>query len=94
MAKYRKRPVVVEATQFHREQHFDGKHVTLAGVETRIVLGEREFFIRTLEGDHIVSEGGFVITGVIGERYPCKPDVFALTYEPVGRPGEVGDEDG
>jgi dCMP deaminase len=43
--------------------------------------------IRTLEGPHIVSPGDWVITGVLNEKYPCKPEVFALTYEParVGR---------
>ncbi len=40
-------------------------------------------YIETLEGAHIVSEGDWIITGVKGERYPCKPDVFKRTYEPV-----------
>lgn len=41
-------------------------------------------WIDTLEGGHIVCPGDWVITGVKGERYPCKPDVFAATYEQVG----------
>lgn len=40
-------------------------------------------WIDTLEGGHIVCPGDWVITGVKGERYPCKPDVFAATYEAV-----------
>lgn len=40
-------------------------------------------WIDTLEGGHIVCPGDWIITGVKGERYPCKPDVFAQTYEPV-----------
>lgn len=40
-------------------------------------------WIDTLEGGHIVCPGDFVITGVKGERYPCKPDIFAQTYEAV-----------
>lgn len=40
-------------------------------------------WIDTLEGGHIVCPGDFIITGVKGERYPCKPDIFAATYEPV-----------
>lgn len=40
-------------------------------------------WIDTLEGGHIVCPGDWVITGVKGERYPCKPGVFAATYEPV-----------
>lgn len=39
-------------------------------------------WIDTLEGGHIVCPGDFVITGVKGEHYPCKPDIFAATYEP------------
>lgn len=38
-------------------------------------------WIDTLEGGHIVCPGDWVITGVHGERYPCKPDIFAQTYE-------------
>jgi hypothetical protein len=40
-------------------------------------------WIDTLEGGHTVCPGDFIITGVQGERYPCKPDIFAETYEPV-----------
>ena len=40
--------------------------------------------IKTLEGDMIASPGDFIITGVQGEQYPCKPDIFHATYEPVG----------
>ena len=37
--------------------------------------------IRTLEGDHLVTPGDWIITGIQGEHYPCKPDIFAATYE-------------
>lgn len=40
-------------------------------------------WIDTLEGGHNVCPGDWIITGVKGERYPCKPDIFAATYEPV-----------
>ncbi|WP_205665603.1 hypothetical protein [Georhizobium profundi] len=40
-------------------------------------------FIETLEGGHIVTPGDWIIQGVNGEFYPCKPDIFAKTYEPV-----------
>lgn len=40
-------------------------------------------WIDTLEGGHVVCPGDWIITGVKGERYPCKPDIFAQTYEPV-----------
>lgn len=42
---------------------------------------EVEMIIPTLEGDHHVSPGDYIITGVHGEQYPCKPDIFAKTYE-------------
>ena len=42
----------------------------------------RHGWIDTLEGGHIVCPGDYVITGVNGERYPCKPDIFHKTYEP------------
>lgn len=41
-------------------------------------------WIDTLEGGHIVCPGDWIITGVKGEHYPCKPDIFAATYEPAG----------
>jgi hypothetical protein len=40
-------------------------------------------WIETLEGGHIVCPGDYIITGVKGERYPCKPDIFEATYEKV-----------
>jgi len=46
-------------------------------------------WIDTLEGGHIVCPGDFIITGVKGERYPCKPDVFEATYEPAEVEREV-----
>lgn len=40
-------------------------------------------YIKTLEGKHFISPGDYIITGIKGERYPCKPDIFEQTYEPV-----------
>ena len=48
-----------------------------------IKMGDGEYRIETLEGDHFVSEGDFIIKGVEGEFYPCKPDIFKRTYEEV-----------
>jgi hypothetical protein len=83
MPQFRKKPVVIEAEQFFRDKHFDGKHVLVEGVDTSVREGARQFFIRTLEGDMIVNDGDWVITGVMGEKYPCKPDIFEATYEAV-----------
>ena len=45
--------------------------------------GDGTLTITTLEGDHRANEGDYIIRGVKGELYPCKPDIFASTYEPV-----------
>lgn len=44
---------------------------------------DKEMYIETLEGTHKASVGDWIITGVHGEQYPCKPDIFEKTYEPV-----------
>ncbi len=74
--KFRKKPVVIEATQWF--QH--GDH---PAVQERWDSGDPVFFINTIEGDHIVSHGDWIITGVKGEHYACKPDIFEMTYERV-----------
>lgn len=86
MPKYRKLPVVIEA-----EEWFPGKKVEGVVPCIRQVPVFDEFDrpwqsfmgIKTLEGDMEVSPGDFVITGVNGEKYPCKPDIFWKTYEPI-----------
>lgn len=69
--KFRKKPVVIEATQWYKL----GDHP-----EVKPYNGNFGW-IDTLEGGHIVSPGDWVITGVQGEHYPCKPDIFEQTYE-------------
>lgn len=44
---------------------------------------DNEMIIHTLEGDHHASVGDYIITGVKGEQYPCKPDIFEATYEEI-----------
>jgi hypothetical protein len=53
--------------------------------------GTDPFIIKTLEGEMTVSPGDWIIQGVNGELYPCKPDIFEKTYEPVEERAEVGD---
>ena len=82
MAKYRKKPVVIEAVQI-TDATFDDPHPNpghIAGVIYDPV--KRCVFIDTLEGQHRGDLGDWIITGVKGELYPCKPDIFAATYEP------------
>lgn len=81
MPQFRKRPVVIEAVQW------DGKLTTLVqlGNYTTPVgqdLGSRDLTIETLEGYITAKPGDWVIKGVKGELYPCKPDIFAETYDP------------
>jgi hypothetical protein len=125
MPKFRKKPVVIEASQWfkngdHPEDYSqdedgieNGEPVKIAaayrrehGWEGSIVRyyrhpdvpGERvcskcgntmhvHGWIDTLEDGHNVCPGDWIITGVQGERYPCKPDIFAATYEPVESEG-------
>lgn len=85
MAKYRKKPVVVEAFQYNGTLT-DKFGLWLAPSWSAKALKENvmyydgpELYIKTLEGDHHVSVGDFIIRGVHGELYPCKPDIFAKT---------------
>jgi hypothetical protein len=97
--KFRKKPVVVEAYQwlevspfqegvkrdvdYYRHPRGDGqtpcKHCG--------VIMHEHGWIDTLEGGHIVCPKDWIITGVNGEKYACKPDIFAKTYEPSGGEG-------
>jgi hypothetical protein len=76
--RFRKKPVVIEAEQFHvaiAPLPFSGQRVCC--------LGPKGWYVETLEGPLHISDGDWIIRGVKGEFYPCKPDIFALTYEPV-----------
>lgn len=90
MPKFRKKPVVVEAVQWFKF----GDHpevVLFNSWDTPLSRECKECgktyhehgWVSTLEGGHIVCPGDYIITGVKGEHYPCKPDIFAATYEPV-----------
>ena len=57
---------------------FRKKPVIIEAYQTEV-----EMVISTLEGDMIASPGDWIITGVNGEQYPCKPDIFEKTYEPM-----------
>ena len=81
MPKFRKKPVVVEARLFDPGvDHDEALEVV------KWCSGEATYegcVITTLEGDHLASPGDWVIKGVKGEFYPCKPDIFDATYEAV-----------
>ena len=96
--KYRKKPVVIEAVKWTGENieealKFiqDGKpdftHLPSDGVHIVPGVGhtpvDGKLYIPTLEGQITASPGDWIIKGVKGEFYPCKPDIFEQTYEPV-----------
>ncbi len=81
--KYRKKPVVIEAVQITNDT-FDKEHPNpehIIGVIYDPIKRCAE--IKTLEGIMIANLGDWIITGVQGEHYPCKPDIFEQTYEKV-----------
>lgn len=81
MAKYRKKPVVIEAIQV-TDDTFDADHPNLDLIPGLTYHPqERTVTISTLEGVMIANLGDWIITGVKGEHYPCKPDIFEATYE-------------
>lgn len=97
--KYRKKPVVIEAFQMTHLRRFDnadwpnwlhakwneGFHGDngVFPANMHFVDAGEELAIRTLEGIHLVSFDDWIIQGVKGELYPCKPDIFEMTYEEV-----------
>jgi hypothetical protein len=105
MPKFRKKPVVIDATQWFKNgdhpndyakdevkaNEWEGQIVryyrTPAGDGSDVCKHCQQImhvhgWIDTLEGGYIVCPGDWIITGIKGENYPCKPDIFEATYEP------------
>jgi hypothetical protein len=76
---YKKKPIKIEAIQFtgHNQKEIlsfgDGSIKNIGSI----------LYINTLEGKLTISEGDYVIKGIKGEIYPCKPDIFLASYDPV-----------
>jgi len=84
MAKYCKKPVIVEAIRWIGDiESFEEIQALNPGVTLVPDWTSDTICIPTLEGDHTASLGDFIIRGVHGELYPCKPDIFEETYEEV-----------
>lgn len=95
MAKFRKKPVVIEAVQWHKHGDHSAVRKTSYTEVAKILhtsgcSREEPYWswevlgvVETLEGDHVVIPGDWIIRGVNGEYYPCKPDIFEKTYEAV-----------
>lgn len=88
MAKYRKKPVVIEAFKWTGDEHQTEDPIwIIEAMRNRKVwfnnLGTEKvnLEIETLEGNHIANRGDYIIMGVKGELYPCKSDIFEMTYE-------------
>jgi hypothetical protein len=90
--KYRKKPVIIEAVQWTGKNHREMYDFLTDDINDYIKPNGDNFYIdhnkirggliiKTLEGEHVASIGDFIIKGVNGEYYPCKPDIFEKTYE-------------
>lgn len=109
--QYRKKSIVVEAEQWFKvEEVSPGKfNLDVIQFKNRYLSADRECdrcsyprkyhgWVDTLEGGHAVCPGDWIITGVAGEKYPCKPVIFERTYEQldgspvVSKPREIPDE--
>jgi hypothetical protein len=80
MGYYRKKPVVIEAIQLVDENLVQLLEFCGDKIKSHPMIG---VVIETLEGDMLASKGDYIIKGVKGEFYPCKPDIFEMTYESV-----------
>jgi hypothetical protein len=89
MAKYKKKPVIIDAIQWNGTnfdeimnfiEDFHGNKFNYENEEERAIK-EGTLFIQTLEGMHTANTNDWIIKGVAGEFYPCKPDIFEKTYE-------------
>ena len=87
MAQYRKKPVVIDAWELTLENHqWISNEIAAAGYNVRHwskppMRAVSGIVIETLEGNMEAAYGDYIIKGVAGEFYPCKPDIFAATYE-------------
>lgn len=90
MSKYRKKPVVIDAHQWNPQEKPTALPDWLWNVlglnPERMNRTTGDLTIRTLEGDMIARTGDWIIKGVNGELYPCKPDIFEKTYEKAEAP--------
>jgi hypothetical protein len=97
--RFRKKPVVIEAVRFEGMQGFPGRPPcvpsfggmladwladSIRNKTIRFLCRDNALAIKTLEGEMVVMAGDWIIRGVKGELYPCKPDIFEATYEPAG----------
>ena len=87
--KYRKKPVVIDAFQWTGgPDQTEDPEWAIEAIQQGVIWFENKgthdvcLMIRTLEGNHRADQGDYIIQGIKGEIYPCKPDIFEETYEP------------
>ena len=83
MAKYRKKPVEIEAVRFMIDDALPDWFMDRVTNNTIITHSDGTCDIKTLEGIMKASKGDYIILGVSGEVYPCKPDIFKKTYDEI-----------
>jgi hypothetical protein len=89
MRKFKKKPVVIEAVQITASM-FDGRVPNPDHIEGLVYDSDTQTVtISTLEGEMVGRVGDWIVKGVKGEYYPCKPDIFAATYESVEAPYHI-----
>lgn len=87
--KYKKKPVIIEAIQLLNNNSSIEEclkfiyNVFITDDDIETVKNDKHIRIQTLEGDMKASFGDYIIKGVNGEFYPCKPDIFKKTYESI-----------
>ena len=86
MPMFTKKPVTIEARQFQSVPEIETGLLDWIGSEKARIEHDGHtatvMVIKTLEGDHTANPGDWIIKGVKGEFYPCKPDIFEMTYTP------------
>lgn len=80
--KFKKKPVVIDATNNDNPFNVMKWAAQFEDNELHWRVEGDNIIIPTLEGEMVANKGDWVIRGVAGEYYPCKPDIFAATYEP------------
>lgn len=88
--KYRKKPVVIEAKKFESNNSNENMDSIVYWINSGKMNGDKHawhngtyVFIQTLEGEMTAAMGDYIIKDIKGEFYPCKPDIFEMTYEKV-----------
>ena len=84
MPKFQKLPLVIEAKQYKHNMKHPPNGVCFCN---NVPLGGQPH-VHTLEGYHIVTDEDWIITGIIGEKYPCKDEVFRATHKAIDLEGE------